>query len=354
MRLEAGQRGRRISTQVILSLSVLLGALVPIGPARAFELSHYSPGMPNMHDYFLPPQEVGEFIYAQYNLYYHSDTIRDRDGNEIKSITITGPLGNARTINLDVSVDQIVLAPGFMWAPKWSVLGGRYGAYIVVPVSNPSLEANLQTATGRGVGASTSVWDIGDIFVQPLWLMWSFPRAGRRPPIDLALGYGFDAPTGRFHVNAFDNVGLGFWEHQIQTAARFTLDESTATSFVVANTVEIGQEKDDVDVTPGAHESLNWAFGRHFFDHWFEAAVLGYDTFQISNDSGSAVPASSRGARDEVHAVGLQIGIPNLGLSFKYYREFGAVDRFEGDVYTLNLALPLDPIIGKLEHALSP
>ncbi len=348
MTLETRNVGRRISTPGILVLSVLLGALA--SPAGALELSHYSPGMPNMHDYFLPPPEAGELIYDQYNLYYHSDTIRDRDGNEIKSIT--GPLGN--TINLDVSIDQVVLAPAFMWAPKWNVLGGRYGAYIVIPVSNPSLEANLQTATGRGVGASTSVWDIGDIFVQPLWLMWSFPRAGKRPPIDLVAAYGLDAPTGRFHVNAFDNVGLGFWEHQIQTAARFTLDESNATSFVVANTIEIGQEKDDVDITPGAHESLNWAFGRHFFDHWFEAAVLGYDTFQISNDTGSAVSASSRGARDQVHAVGLQIGIPKLGMAFKYYRELGAADRFEGDVYTLNLALPLDPIVSKLEQVLCP
>lgn len=310
--------------------------------------------MYNMHDYFLPPPEAGELIYAQYGLYYHSDTIRDPDGNEIKSITVTGPLGKERTIKLDVDVDQIALIPVFMWAPRWTVLGGRYGAYIAIPVGNPSLEANFKTETGRGVSASTSVWDIGDIFVQPLWLMWSFPPAGKRPPIDIVAAYGFDAPTGRFHANAFDNVGFGFWEHQLQTAARFTLDERTTTSFIVVNTVEIGQEKEDVDVTPGAHDTLNWGFGRHFFDHWFETALLGYDTFQISDDTGSAVPASSRGARDQVHAVGLQIGIPKYGLAFKYYREFGAEDRPEGDVYTLNLALPLDPIVSKLEHVLSP
>ena len=139
MRLESRHGVRRISMPVILWLSVLLRALAPPTAVRAFELSHYSPGLPNMHDYFLPPPEAGEFIYAQYDLYYHSDTIRDRHGNEIKSITITGPLGNPHTIKLDVSVDQIVLAPAFMWAPKWSVLGGRYGAYIVIPVANPSL-----------------------------------------------------------------------------------------------------------------------------------------------------------------------------------------------------------------------
>ncbi len=121
-----------------------------------------------------------------------------------------------------------------------------------------------------------------------------------------------------------------------------------------AGAFEIGQEKEDVDVTPGAHDTLNWGLGRHFFGHWFEAAVLGYDTFQITNDTGSAVPANSRGAKDQVHAAGVQIGLPKVGVAFKYYREFGAQDRFEGNVYTLSLALPLDPVMGTIEQLLHP
>ena len=308
---------KSIRRRFITLIGVLLIALGWQVPARAVELSHYLPGLPNMDDYFLPPKEVGQFVYVQYNVYYHTETIRDRNGNEIKSITVNGPQGTPRTINLDVNVDQVFLVPTFLWAPKWDVLGGRYAAYVAVPVGQPSIESNLETERGRGTGASTSVWDIGDIFVQPLWFMWSFPREGRRPAIDVAAGYGFDAPTGRFHPGAADNVGLGFWEHQLQLPVRFTLDEATATSFVVANTVEVGQEKEKgVEVTPGAHYTLNWGFGRHFFDDWFEASLLGYHTFQITDDTGSGVSASSRGARDELHGIGTQIGIPKFGLAF--------------------------------------
>jgi hypothetical protein len=46
-----------------------------------------------------------------------------------------------------------------------------------------------------------------------------------------------------------------------------------------------------------------------------------------------------------VHAVGLQLGSPKYGLSVKYLREFGAEDRFEGNVFTITFALPLDPLL---------
>jgi len=39
-----------------------------------------------------------------------------------------------------------------------------------------------------------------------------------------------------------------------------------------------------------------------------------------------------------------QSGIAKLGLAFKYYREFGAEDRLEGDLFILTFGLPLDMI----------
>lgn len=328
-----------------LAATCLWGMLTTAGPARAFELSHYAPGIPNIHDYFLPPPEAGEIIYAQYNVYYHSDTIRDLEGDEVDSVTLTGPTGIPRTIDLNVDIDQFWLVPTFVWAPNWNVLGGRYGAYIAIPVGNPSVEANVESERGRGRSAGTEVWDIGDIFVQPLWLMWTLPREGRRPMIDLVAAYGFDAPTGRYHAHAADNVGWGFWEHQIQLPLRVSFDEKHTSTFVLANTFEVGHNKKGVDVVPGAHYTLNWGFTQRFFDHWLEAGAVGYDTFQISNDSGDDADPTGQ---DQLHGAGVQLGVPKLGLSFKYYREFGAVDRVEGDFYTLTFVVPIDLLAQKV------
>lgn len=328
----------------VLGLVLACGAL----PARAQQLSHYLPGLANLNDLFLPPAEAGQFIYLQYNVYYHPNEIRDGDGKAIDSLTFDGPLGNPRTVDLDVDVDLVYLIPSFVWAPRWKVLGARYGAYVALPVGNPSISASVETAVGLGRELDDSVWDIGDLFVQPLWLMWTVDPAGRRPRLDITAGYGFDAPTGRYEGGATDNVGLGFWEHQFQTAARLTLDEANGTTAFVANTVEVGHNKEDADLTPGAHDTVNWGFGRHFADGWFETGLLGYHSFQITDDSGSDVRPGTKDVHDQVHGFGLQLGVPKLGLALKYYREFCAESRFEGDLVTFTFALPLELLAQKL------
>jgi hypothetical protein len=40
------------------------------------------------------------------------------------------------------------------------------------------------------------------------------------------------------------------------------------------------------------------------------------------------------------------------GLSLKYLREFGAEDRFEGNVLMITFGLPLDPLFEKIRGAL--
>ena len=136
----------------MLAVALALGGTEP---ALAIELSHYAGGLPNVDDFFLPPPEVGQFIYAQYGMWYTTDTLNDHHGNKIHSVTGTGPLGIPITAQVDVNLDMYFLAPSFMWAPTWNVLGGRYGAYIVVPVGNPSLEADLNTKLGSGRFALT-------------------------------------------------------------------------------------------------------------------------------------------------------------------------------------------------------
>ncbi|MGH8569591.1 MAG: hypothetical protein ACREXU_16690 [Gammaproteobacteria bacterium] len=87
---------------VPLVLSMLLGGA---GGVSAGELGHYAPGLMNIRDFFVP--EPG-FYYAQYNYFYSTDTLKNRNGDEVKSLTRSGPLGTT-TASVDVDVDVFVL-----------------------------------------------------------------------------------------------------------------------------------------------------------------------------------------------------------------------------------------------------
>ncbi len=326
-------------------LIFVLVTLALSAPTRvaAIELSHYAPGVPNVDDAFLPPPEAGQLIYAQYHFWYSTETFRSATGRDVDSVSFRGRLGNRRTATFDIDIDQFVIAPAFLWVPKnVTLFGARYGAYAMVPVGNPSVSASIDTQIGFGRDLDESVWDVGDVFIQPLWLMWT------KPQWDLALGYGFSAPTGRYSDGSPTNVGFGFWEHQLQTSFRYHLDAAKTLSGFLVNTLEFGHNKEGADIIPGGHYTLQWAVRKNLASGWFQFAVLGYDSWQIYDDGGSD---ATDDARDSVHAAGVQLGIPKYGLAVKYMHEFLADDRFEGQLVSLTFALPLDPVVDKIASA---
>jgi hypothetical protein len=89
---------------------------------------------------------------------------------------------------------------------------------------------------------------VGDLFVQPLWLGWTLTHW------DVAFGYGFYAPTGKYDTTtrplpggatvttaAADNIGLGFWTHQLQGAVTWYPWAHKATAVITVLTYEIQQ-----------------------------------------------------------------------------------------------------------------
>jgi hypothetical protein len=320
-----------------VSAALLLAAsIIDLSRDAEAVIGHYNPGVANLRDFFVPPNGV---YYAQYNYFYNADIFRDRNGNVVDTVTIRG-----RTIDIDTEIDLYAISPMFIWVPGWEFLGARYAAYVALSVANPSLQAAIDIVERQGPGLEFDAgsWGFGDTFVQPLWFQWTFPR------VDLAAGYGFYAPTGRFELGASDNVGLGFWTHQLQSAVAFHLDEAKTLSLVGVQTWQIPSRFQDQDLMPGARFDLNWGISKIWLEGMLETDALAYDTWQITDDRGSDVGPLVAGVRDQVHAAGVQIGVPKYGLQVKYLREFGAVQRFQGNVVTLTFALPLDPLFEQL------
>jgi hypothetical protein len=245
-------------TTLVLALGLALSTRTPYGG----EIGHYAPGLPNIRDFVVPGPG---FYGVLYNYFYSTDRLNDSDGDEIDSVIINPRGGPGVTLDVDVDVDVYVLAPTLIWVSPWKILGAKYGAYITPTFANSSVGASLATVTGRGVDPETSQFDVGDLFVQPLWLGWTLTHW------DFTFGYGFYAPVGKYDTStltlprgatvptaAADNIGLGFWTHQLQGVVTWYPWANKGTAVLAALTYEIHGDKEDFDLTPGQNLTLNW------------------------------------------------------------------------------------------------
>lgn len=341
-----GTRTRRSARTTALACS--LGLTIGIAQAHAAEIGHYNGGFLNIRDYFVP--EPGLYA-AVYNYFYTTNRLNDRHGDTIDSVTIKPGHGQGVTLGVDVNVNLYALVPTLIWVTTWKPLGAKYAALIAPNFANASLEGTLSTATGRGGKAETSSFNVGDLFVEPVWLGWTLTHW------DLALAYGFYAPVGNYKTEkvtlpggatvkaeAPDNIGFGFWTHQFQGAVAWYPWEHKGTAVTGALTYELHQGKQGFDLTPGQNLTFNWGISQFLplkEDHTLllEVGPAGYDSWQITDDSGSD---STSSVHDEVHAVGGQLGLTYVpwlaSLNFHAFDEFAATDRFQGQAFGVSIA----------------
>ena len=339
-----------LSTNLMNSCKATLAGLTVLAlslTARAAEIGHYAPGVLNIRDFVVP--EPG-FYGAVYNYFYTTDQINDSHGDAINSVTIKPGPGPGVTLGLSVNVDMYALAPTFIWVTDIKPLGIKYGALITPSFMNVNLDAALSSGLGRCGRVSNASFGAGDLFVQPIWLGKTLPHW------DLALAYGFYAPVGKYNatetviiprlgpvtVESPDNLGYGFWTQQIQGAVAWYPMTNKATAVVGALTWEINGKKQGFDLTPGQNLTLNWGLDQMIplkkdMSLLLDVGPAGYDTWQITSDSGSAATTTL----DQVHAVGGQLGLTYvpwaLSLTIHGFYEYAAQDRFQGSSFGINI-----------------
>ena len=328
-------------------ISFLIAA--PFITSAQQEVSHFAPGVLNIRDFTMPDSG---FYAVVYNYFYSTKRMNDANGNKISSVTINPGPGPGVNLNFNVDVNVYALAPTIIWVSKWKVLGGKYGAYISPSFSNSSVGASLKTTTSSGRSASGSQFGFADLFVQPLWLGWA------KKYWEFAFGYGFYAPTGKYNVEtitlpgfgdykteASDNIGLGFWTHQLQGVAAYYPWADKRMAIETALTYEINSNKKDFDLKPGENLTFSWGVSQYLplkSDQTLllELGPAGYNSWQTSNDEG--VDAADMPVQDQVHAIGGQVGIThvpwNAALNFHYFGELSSKTRFQGQSWGVNLA----------------
>ncbi len=318
-----------------LFLSLVI-TIIFLADANAQEVGHYAGGALNIRDYIVP--EAGFYAIA-YNYFYTTKRLNDLKGNQINSLVTPG---SDTLIKLDFDVNVYALAPTIVWVTKIEKLGIKYGAFISPNFLNASLNAVASTLRERGGSVKAGTFGNGDLMVQPLWFGKTMPHW------DVSLAYAFYAPTGRYEIErdtlpiagiikmeSSDNLGYGFWTHQLQAAGAWY--PWTDMRMAVAGTVtyEINGMKKDFDLKPGQNLSFTWGISEYAplskDENWLlEIGIAGYDTWQISEDKG--VDAVS--GLDQVHGIGGQLGFTYmpwvLYLNFNGFYEFKAYDRTQG------------------------
>ncbi len=262
------------------------------------QTAHYPNGVEGIKAASLPPP--GLYL-RDYNYLYFADTFRD------------GPP--------DFDLTVYVQAPRLIWITKETVLGGSYGADVLVPFVYQDLAVGSGNWDGFG---------LGDIFVEPVTLSWHKPR------YDIGLGYGVWMPTGDFDAAEMVNPGKGYWGHMLTAGATVYLDKGKSWAVTALNRYEINHENSDTDQTPGHAWTLEWGVSKTF-KQTLDVGVVGYYQLQTTEDSGAGATED----RDSVCGLGPEVNLflPKIMffVSARYVYELDAKHRPEGHLINVTL-----------------
>jgi hypothetical protein len=300
---------------------------------------HYPIGVEGIKGGSLPPP--GLYL-RDYNLFYYADRLNDP--------------GSGSVGDLNLSVYAQALRP--VWITDLKIAGASYGLDCLVPFIYTDFKLQLpgsgggpppddyplarrpspkRAANGDGPVIADSSFGLGDIFVEPITLSWHWKQA------DLGVGYGLWLPTGRSSGSSPAKPGKGFWSNMLTLGGTWYPDAEKTWSVSVLNRYEIHTEQRDCDITPGDTFSLEWGVSKSL-TKTLEVGAAGYYQQQTTKDQQhGATPASPN--LDRVFGAGpeVMLVVPkwSLFVSLRYLREFGAMDRPEGNTLTLTLTKKL-------------
>ncbi len=288
---------------LILLACVVLGCAVT---SMAQQKAQWIPGQSGLNAGVLP--EPG-LTFANLTVNYSASTLNNAQGNKIP---VTG------------DYDIWAVETAIFYVPKVKVLGGRLAFSAILPAANGS-------ATVPQFGVSAGGYGYADTWLQPFTLGWKKART------EFSLGYGLTIPTGRYVDGATNNIGSGYWGHNLLSNWTVYLTKNKTTTANLTTVWEIHSTKDGSHITPGQAFSVEWGIGQMIpldkrFTKLFQIGLVGYDQWRVTDDSGTIaaklLPAYS------VHAVGFQANFlmpqKNVNLYFKFEPEYRALSHTLG------------------------
>lgn len=303
--------------RAIALASLLLSLVLP-----AAAQSHYFPQLSPIRSEIALPMFPGVY-YSNVNMYL-----------PMKGSLSRTVLRNRVPVDLDIDVPAFGSLNAFLWQTGEKVLGADYAVMALFPTFIQATPA-ARLEVGRFLGRENSgnAFGLYDLYVSPLMLTW------RGDNHQFSFNYGFWAPTG-------GNTGLGYWEHQLQVGANVFVDEEQTWSLSALGTYEINTPSIRRDYTKGNYFTVEWGVVKNL-DPNITLGLVGYDTWQVSGDSGPAVGRLYNPVRDYQHAIGgeLTFTIPEanyLSVGIKHLRDISSFGRLGFNSTSLSISVPIE------------
>lgn len=296
----------------------------------AYQAGVYQPGLLNVRDWatIVTPG----LLFMDYNYWNKSNSYVDQFGNKVSSLEINGT-----TLDLSTQISGYTNVPVIFYASKLKILKGRYMTSINPIFLSSNYKSNIQsTKSGLEYTSSGNSGGIGDIAIMPFGLGWSFNNK-----IDLSFLYTVYVPIGKYKTGASDNLGKGYWTHQLQLPTYFYIKEK-ATALLIMPTFEMNGKVKDADVQIGSRFTVEYGIS-HYLNSWLEFEVLNGHNWQINNDKG--VDAwwieTQLDSKDQTSTISFGAGIwtykSKLNLRLKYAMDYGTKQRYQSNFLSFSV-----------------
>lgn len=275
------------------------------------------------------------FYAALFYLRYDADTIKDADGNVVR--VSPGAPG---------SIAVSAVAPLAWYVSKAKILGANYGAMVVLPFANASIEA---PAFDLGTTVDTSV---SDLLIRPLDLGWHAARA------DVTTGLQIYVPTGRYERGGSDNIGKGMWAYEPFLGTTVYFDEKRTVSLAATGYWELHGNKKDPNVNVGQILTLQGGVGKSFLGGGLILGGAYYAQWKLTEDQLAEFVLPGGGGhvvnfpgKHKVLGFGPDVTLPVASKSklfalvnIRYLWETGAQLKTEGQTLVVNATFPVPSV----------
>ena len=296
----------------------------------AYQAGAYQAGLLNVRDL----SAVGPGLYLlDYNYWNKSTSYYDKDGYQVD-----GFISDKGHVDLSQQVSGYTNVPVLFYASKFKILGGATYMATIAPTfisSNFRANINYDDDNIEDAVSSSNAGGFADMAVVPLALSWSFGDK-----MDLAFFYTFYAPTGKYETGESDNVGRGYWTHQLQIPFYYYLQQKT-TAFVIVPTYEFNGKIKGSDVKPGSRVTVEYGLSQ-YITPWLELEVLNGHNWQVDEDKGDGVwwRDTQLDYKDKSSTVSFGVGVwpweGRLNIRAKYAMDYGVHQRYKSNFLSLS------------------
>jgi hypothetical protein len=306
-----------------LCISLATTSLLFLQAAHAGEQGHYTPNSWSPRDLLSAPP--GLKAVALYLSFYDADTAKTGQGDRVDAST-----------GVDVGANSWMATPVIVYAPPTKLLGADWMAVLVPAFGESGANARL-TAYEQNIPLfDNNNLGFADLYAIPLNLTWHLSSMWA-----VSAQYAFWAPIGEYSPSRSDNVGLGYWSHDVRGTVSFFPMENPSLLISASILNEANGRKQGYDLRPAPHTVVELGISQAFSERFIFGVLTG-GIWETGDASGND---AAEDGRDRMINASLEASywfIPGkLGAMARATQELHARDRFQGTTYTVGLNIPL-------------